>query len=66
MTDLTERLRLQFRAEAFNVFNTYDFYGASFNNNPSSAGFGTITKAAVSSDSTAWPRQVQFGVKLIF
>lgn len=54
---LTEEVRLQFRAEAFNVFNRANF------SNPGTlsggAGFGQITN-------TEDPRQLQFALKLYF
>lgn len=56
--DLTERLRLQFRAEAFNAFNTVRF--GSPNTSVTSNQFGQISTQANS------PRQIQFGLKLYF
>ncbi|WP_345945274.1 TonB-dependent receptor [Granulicella sp. dw_53] len=53
-----ERLKLQFRAEAFNVFNHVQF-GAP-NTSVTDASFGQITSQANS------PRQLQFGLKLLF
>jgi len=66
MTQITEKTSIQFRAEAFNVFNTYNFYGAQFNNNPDSADFGSLLKATVGTGSTSWPRMVQLAVKFIW
>ncbi len=57
---LTERKVLQFRVEAFNVFNHAQFFGAAaVNGNISSAGFGQIINAMP-------PRQVQLALKLSF
>ena len=50
--------RLQFRIEAFNVFNKTNL--GSPNSNRSNANFGTITSLAIQ------PRQVQLGVKVDF
>jgi hypothetical protein len=56
--NMTERLRLQFRAEALNAFNTPRFGGP--NTSVTSGSFGVITSQANA------PRQVQLGLKLLF
>ncbi len=57
MFPITERVRLQFRVEYFNIFNHTNFANpaASF----SGAGFGTITTAAD-------PRIAQLALKVYF
>ena len=57
VTNVTERIDLQFRAEFFNIFNNVNFNAP--NSNVSSAQFGRITSALD-------PRIVQFGLKLLF
>jgi hypothetical protein len=52
------RVKVQVRAEAFNVFNHPQF--SSPNTTVTSASFGTITSQANT------PRQIQFGVKALF
>jgi hypothetical protein len=56
-TNLTERFRLQFRAECFNLTNTPIF--AEPDANVNSLAFGRISTAAD-------PRRLQLGLKLIF
>jgi len=54
---VTERVRVQFRSEFFNVLNRTNF--GLPNQQANSTAFGTIT-------STNSPRQIQFGLKLLF
>jgi len=57
----TERVKLQFRAEMFNIFNQVNF--ANPNTRVTGGGFGTIT----STQSYAGdPRIIQFGLKVAF
>jgi hypothetical protein len=57
---LPESKSLEFRLEAFNVFNHSEFYGpAVVNGNISSANFGQVVSAAA-------PRLMQLGAKLYF
>jgi hypothetical protein len=59
----TERFRLQFRAEAFNVFNRIQWGNPNtdYNNTNTFDGFGTIRSTAPYSN-----RQLQFGLRLEF
>ncbi len=57
-TSLTEKLRLQFRAESFNAFNRPEF------SSPSGA-FGTANFGRITSTNT-FARQYQFGLKLLW
>ncbi len=66
ITRITERTSIQFRAEAFNVLNTYNFYNAHFNNNPESTTFGSLDKASVGIQEVNNPRYVQLGLKFIW
>jgi hypothetical protein len=56
---LTEKFRLQFRAESFNMVNRVQFSGPNTNVNGGTA-FGRVTAQNNS------PRQLQFGLKLLF
>jgi len=55
---VVERVSVQFRAEALNAFNTPRFSGP--NTSVTSSSFGVITAQANA------PRQVQFGLKVLF
>ena len=55
---ITERVKIQFRGEFLNAFNTPRFSGP--NTSVTSSTFGAITSQANA------PRQIQFGLKLLF
>jgi hypothetical protein len=67
-TRITERVNLQFRAEAYNVFNRIQF------DNPGTAGdtlafkgtFGQALSTLTQPDGTTSARQIQLALKLIF
>ncbi|MFN0101438.1 MAG: carboxypeptidase regulatory-like domain-containing protein [Bryobacteraceae bacterium] len=65
-TRFTERLSVQFRAECFNLANSFFVVSQQFNNNPESVQFGSLIKAAVSAPASNYPRQMQLGFKLIW
>jgi hypothetical protein len=57
-TSIREGKQLQFRAEAINALNHPQFTAP--NTTPTSTAFGTVT------GEFAWPRVIQFGLKLLF
>ncbi len=64
---LTERYQLQFRAEAFNIFNR-DQFGAPLSDLSAGAGeFGVITQPVNTTPiGTGTPRQIQLALRLEF
>jgi hypothetical protein len=56
---ITEATRLEFRAEAFNIWNHTQF------NNPTSNAVNSSNFGVITSDSVP-PRILQFGVKFFF
>lgn len=63
---ITERFRLNFRAEAFNVFN-HPQYGVPSGNLSSSTSFGQITtEANATGIGTGTPREIEFALRLQF
>jgi hypothetical protein len=65
-THITERTSIQFRAEVFNVTNTFNFYQAQPNSTLTSSSFGSVIKANVSSSNGNQPRYIQLSVKFNF
>ena len=57
-TAITERVNLQFRAEAINALNHPQFTAP--NTTPANTAFGVVT------GEFAWPRVIQFGMKVLF
>ena len=65
-TEISERVRFQFGAEAFNIFNRFWIVRQQFNNNPEDTNFGSINKGTVSQGNANFPRQIQLRFKVIF
>ena len=61
---ITEKTAFQFRAEAFNLFNTPMYDERAFNTDPNSTEFGSINKNTVRQSN--FPRFWQLGFKFIF
>jgi hypothetical protein len=66
MTQITERIRFQFRLEAFNLTNKY-FFGrdSNFETNPDNPNFGTLFPH-LAWIGNGYPRQAQLGFKVIW
>jgi len=58
-TRVTERVGIQFRAEFFNIWNHAQFFAPDSDPLDASTTFGRITSAGA-------PREIQFGLKLLF
>jgi hypothetical protein len=67
---ITERLRFQFRAEAFNAFNRFNVFSVRYNTNPFDPNFGTYFPAEANAFSgqqrDSQPRSVRLGFKLMW
>lgn len=65
-TTINEKFRLQFRAEVFNLMNSFFVVAQQFNNNAENVNFGSVIKAQMSAQSANYPRQIQLGLKLVW
>jgi len=65
-TNITERIKTQFRLEAFNLTNYY-FYGRNdgFNTDPNNPNFGTVFPH-LGNTQNGYPRQIQLGFKILW
>jgi hypothetical protein len=61
---INERLRFQFRAEAYNLFNTPQYDERTYETNPTNPEFGAINKNNIRQSN--FPRFWQLGFKLLF
>ena len=68
-TAVTEKLKFQFRAEVFNLFNHYTMPLQQPNTTATSANFGTIFPSQVCTScgtASGYPRQMQLGFKILW
>ena len=61
---ITEKMRFQFRAEAYNIFNTPMYDERTYTTDPNSTEFGSINKAT--NGQSNFPRFWQLGFKFLF
>lgn len=66
MFNFTERMNFQFRAEWFNIFNSYSLYSTSWSTSVTSSNFGQITPGTAGQTAASTPRYLQLGFKFIF
>lgn len=65
-TRITERIRGQFRAEAFNALNHWNYMLANVDNTATDPNFGSIIPHTQSTTNTVNPRSIQLGFKVIW
>jgi outer membrane receptor protein involved in Fe transport len=65
-TNLSEDVRVQFRAEFFDIFNHANFGQPGRTAQPGSTTFGVITNTRFSTGDSGSSRQIQFALKLLF
>lgn len=66
MTQINEKVKLQFRAEAFSLTNTFMFNRSGFSTTSTSVNFGSLVPATVASTNANSPRYIQLGFKLLW
>jgi outer membrane receptor protein involved in Fe transport len=65
-TNLSETVRVQFRAEFFDIFNHANFGQPGRTAQPGSTTFGVITNTRFGTGDSGSSRQIQFALKLLF
>jgi hypothetical protein len=65
-TRITERIKGQFRAEAFNALNHWNYMLANVNNTATDPNFGSIIPHTQSTQASVNPRSIQLGFKVIW
>jgi hypothetical protein len=65
-TRINERVRAQFRAEAFNALNHCNYMLANVNNTATDPNFGSIIPHTQSTQASVNPRSIQLGFKVIW
>jgi hypothetical protein len=66
MTRVTERTNIQFRAEIFNIANSFYNTRLQFVNNAEDPNFGSVNKSSISAPNSNYPRQIQLAVKFLW
>lgn len=66
MTTITERVKFQFRAEAFNVMNHWNYMLANVNTSATDPNFGAIIPRTLSTQASVNPRSIQLGFKVLW
>lgn len=65
-TRITERIHAQFRAEAFNAFNHFNYMLANINNTATDPNFGSIIPHTQGTTATVNPRSIQIAFKVLW
>jgi hypothetical protein len=65
-TNLSEAVRVQFRAEFFDILNHANFGQPGRTAQPGSTTFGVITNTRFATGDSGSSRQIQFALKLLF
>jgi hypothetical protein len=66
MTNITETTKIQFRVEAFNVTNTYQYDRVYFNRDINNGNFGSMFPWQAGNTDVSYPRNIQLAVKFIW
>jgi len=61
---ISEKASIQFRGEAYNLFNTAIYDERTYNMDPTNAEFGAISKTSIRQSN--FPRFWQLGIKFLF